>query len=162
MKEYWKQVPGYPLYECSTFGNIRNIKNKHLLKPAKDKNGYKRVVLCLCGRHKNITVHRVVAITFLENTHNLPQINHKDGDKTNNKLSNLEWCSNYQNIHHAIDNGLINVKGAKNPNSKLTDKDVKQIKKMFATGKYNKSQLAREFSVSHTLIRYIVEGKNWR
>lgn len=162
MKVCWKQIPNFPLYVCSSNGEVKNIKTGKVLRPAKDKNGYNKVVLCRCAYCKNIAVHRIVALTFLNNPDNLPQVNHIDGNKTNNNVSNLEWCSNYDNIHHAIKTGLVKVKYDNNPNAKLNKKDVITIRKMFASGKYNKSELARMFGVSTTLIRYIVQYKIWR
>lgn len=158
----WKQIPDFPLYVCSPSGTIKNRKRDKVLRPTKDKNGYKRILLCRNGYHKNIAVHRVVALTFLDNPNNLPQVNHIDGNKINNNVSNLEWCSNYNNIHHAINNGLIKVKNENNPNAKLKKKDVIAIREWFASGRYNKSELARAFGVSRTLIRYIIQQKIWR
>lgn len=162
MNVIWKQIPNYPLYVCSSDGKIKNIKRQKLLKPTSDKNGYLKVILCKDNKHKNIAVHRVVAMVFLKNPHNLPQVNHKDGNKTNNTVSNLEWCSNYDNIQHAIKNGLIKVKCEDNPNAKLKKSDILNIRERFSAGTYNKSELARLFGVSTTLIRYIIEEKNWR
>lgn len=161
-QEQWKQVKDFPLYECSSLGKIKNINTKRILRPEKDKNGYEKVILCRCAYKKNIAVHRVVALTFLDNPDNLPQVNHIDGNKTNNCVENLEWCSNLYNIHHAISNALVVLTGENNPNAKLKKETVIKIKEMFATGKYNKCQLARIFGISNTMIRYIVENKSWR
>lgn len=100
--EYWKEIPGYEgLYEVSSYGRVRSVdryvKNGHssyrlqkgrVLSPGKDKKGYLNVQL----RNKNFKVHRLVAQAFIENSDNLPMVNHKDEDKTNNNVTNLEWC----------------------------------------------------------------------
>lgn len=162
MKTKWKKIPDFPLYVCSPSGTIKNIKRDKALRPTKDKNGYKKVLLCKNGYHKNIAVHRVVALTFLDNPNNLPQVNHIDGNKINNNVSNLEWCSNYDNMQHAIKKGLVKVKYENNPNAKLKKKDVLNIREWFASGRYTKDELAKTFGVSTTLIRYIIQEKIWR
>ena len=102
MVEMWKPIKGYEnIYEVSNFGNVKNIKTNYLLKPI-DSHGYKYVHLC-DNFHKrtNKALHRLVAMAFLPNKYNLTEINHKDGNKSNNKLYNLEWCSHQQNITHS-------------------------------------------------------------
>ena len=102
MQEIWKPIPGYEdLYEVSNKGQIRSIckryKNKGNLKQRPNNKGYMYVTLCRKGDQKTVNVHRLVALTFIENPNNLPCINHKDENKTNNHVSNLEWCSYYYN-----------------------------------------------------------------
>ena len=96
MNEIWKNIAGYEgLYEVSSFGRVRSLRfgKTKILKPGKNKKGYLRVSLCKNGKQKTFFVHRLVAQAFLENPQNLPQINHKDENKQNNRLENLEWCS---------------------------------------------------------------------
>lgn len=157
----WKEVPGFDLYLCSTDGFVKNKKRNRLLKPSEDKNGYLRVVLVANKKKKNIAVHRVVGMTFIKNPQNKPQINHIDGNKKNNTVQNLEWVTNEENRAHAFRTGLACFKGEKNPNAKINTRTVKHIRKLFATGKWNKCQLARMFSISRTMVRFIVENKNW-
>ena len=76
------------------------------LKPGRYKNSYKQVVLSLDGDRKRIAIHRLVAQAFIPNPDNLPQVNHLDENKTNNNLSNLEWCDNYHNYKHSEHNQL--------------------------------------------------------
>jgi uncharacterized protein YrrD len=72
-----------------------------LRKPVKDKNGYLTILLKKNGKYKNHKVHRLVAVAFIPNNANLPQINHRDEDKTNNRVDNLEWCTpQYNNTYH--------------------------------------------------------------
>ena len=99
--EIWKDIKGYEgLYQVSNLGNIKSIRtNKNLLFEENYK-GYLRVSLCKNGKHKHYKVHRLVGIAFIPNEYNLPQINHKDENKHNNAIDNLEWCDNWYNNHY--------------------------------------------------------------
>jgi hypothetical protein len=112
--EIWKDVPNYP-YQASNFGRIRSlnmnllgrnntyrIKKGIILKQSFDKDGYLRVAL----KGDTKKSHRIIAELFIDNPNNLPEINHIDGDKTNNKVDNLEWCTRQHNINHSINNNL--------------------------------------------------------
>lgn len=118
-EEVWKPVPGYEgLYEASSHGRIRSIerfvyhrrwgrfqkRKSVILKPAVSSRGYYTVVFGINGTRKAYAVHRIIAETFLPNPNNLPVVNHKDEDKTNNAVSNLEWCTQKYNINYG--NGL--------------------------------------------------------
>lgn len=97
-------------------GRVYSRKSKRFLSPGVEKSGYRQVTLSdENGRKNRIKVHRLVAMIYLENPNNLPQVNHKDGNKTNNNVSNLEWCTAYHNNKHARDTGL-------NPISKSNSK----------------------------------------
>ncbi len=114
-EEVWKDIKDYEgKYQVSNIGNIRSleyhnakgIKRIGLLRQAKDKKGYLRCALSKCSRLSTFKVHRLVATAFIPNPNNLPQINHIDGDKSNNKVNNLEWCDNSYNQKHAYSTGL--------------------------------------------------------
>lgn len=108
--EVWKDVAGYEgLYQVSNRGNVYSVERKNLrgrkcggrtLKTSRDKIGYLRVNLYKDGRRKNVTVHRLVANAFLPNPNNYPEINHRDEDKTNNCVENLEWCTRKYNVNY--------------------------------------------------------------
>ena len=114
MIEEWRPVVGYEgLYEVSNTGRVRSldmyVKSRYgnyrlhkgkVLSPAKDKNGYLKVNLCYNGKDKIIRVHRLVTEAFIPNPDNLPEVNHKDEDKTNNRVENLEWCDRSYNINY--------------------------------------------------------------
>jgi len=122
--EIWKDIENFSKYQVSNLGRIKSkgrytkvgIKNQdkcyrkeYIVDGFINKKGYKQVTLYDDnGKPKTMRVHKLVALVFIENKNNLPQINHKDGNKLNNVVSNLEWISNYDNIQHAIKNGLIN------------------------------------------------------
>ena len=101
-REIWKTVEGYENYQVSNLGNVKCL-NFHMtgkeksLKLQKSKNGYLYVDLFLNSERNHKSVHRLVAETFLENPDNLPCVNHKDEDKTNNRVNNLEWCTHLYN-----------------------------------------------------------------
>ena len=105
--EIWKDIKEYEgLYKVSNEGNVKSLQNnkEKILKPASDKDGYLHVNLCKNCEHKNYLIHRLVAAAFIPNTNNLPQVNHKDEDKTNNNVSNLEWCDCKYNNNYGTRN----------------------------------------------------------
>ena len=100
MIEEWRPIVGFEgLYEVSNTGQVRNCRGK-LLRPGLNHNGYLKCVLCKKGKTKTIYIHRLVAQAFLPNPDNLPQVNHKDEDKTNNSVDNLEWCNSKYNVNY--------------------------------------------------------------
>ena len=110
MTETWKSIAGYEgLYEVSDLGRVKSLKygKERILKPGGDTHGYLQVILCKDGHVKKFTVHRLVATAFISNPHNLETINHKDEDKTNNLVSNLEWMSLKDNINYGTHNKRV-------------------------------------------------------
>lgn len=102
-EEIWKDIAGYEgKYKVSNYGNIYSVKSNRTLLPLRALNGY---LLIMLGR-TTYSIHRIVATTFLPNPNKLPCINHKDGNKHNNKVDNLEWCSYSYNLIHAYKTGL--------------------------------------------------------
>ena len=103
MNETWKDVMGYEgLYQVSDLGRVRSLKfgKVRILKPGFNSSKYLLVALYLNGKTRNISVHRLVAEAFIPNPLNLPQVNHKDEDKTNNAADNLEWCTAEYNTNY--------------------------------------------------------------
>lgn len=104
--EIWKPKKDYEgLYEVSNFGNVMSLNYRgtgksKLLKPNKNKKGYLHVSLCKNGKLKTFRVNRLVAETFIPNPDNLPQVNHKDENKENNSVENLEWCTPKYNCNY--------------------------------------------------------------
>lgn len=114
--EQWKDIQGYEgLYQVSNLGNVKSLKRKTLnnkcykdriLKYSLDGKKYSCVTLCKDGKGYTKKIHILVASAFIPNPDNKPQVNHKDGNKQNNCVSNLEWCTQIENMQHALKNKL--------------------------------------------------------
>ena len=103
----WKDIPQWEeFYEVNTLGEVRSKRTNKLIVGDVNNAGYYRVCLYNGAIKKRCFRHRLVALTFLDNPNNLPQVNHIDGDKSNNRLENLEWVNQIDNEIHAIKNGL--------------------------------------------------------
>jgi len=113
--EEWKIINECEKYEISNNGNIRNKKTNKCLKLEDDKSGYKRIKLC----KKHFLVHRLVALAFIDNPENKPQIDHIDRNKQNNNIENLRWCLRSENnINREMKKGITNEKYIQMRNSK--------------------------------------------
>lgn len=113
MNEIWKDITGYEeLYQVSNYGRVRSLKTlkRKVLKPVKTSNGYYCVTLYKNGTKVLKKVHRLVAEAFIPNHYNLPQVNHKDEDKSNNIVDNLEWCDSKMNNRYGTRLKRISVK----------------------------------------------------
>ena len=106
--EHWKVVEGtYGALEVSDLGRVKsNLRDGRILKTVPDKKGYQRLRMTIKREKYSFKLHRLVAEAFVPNPENKPQVNHIDGNKNNNRADNLEWVSNRENAHHAIENGL--------------------------------------------------------
>lgn len=164
IKEIWKgmiyQGQDYSWrFEVSNTGKIRNKSNKHEYLLHKGGIGYLQICTSINGVRKNIKAHKAVAETFIENPLNKPFINHIDGNKLNNNVSNLEWVTRQENIIHAKEHGLLENQrqySTKNPRCKLTDEQVAQIRELYQSGS-SVSCLATMFDVSTRHIYDIVK-----
>ncbi|MED2969408.1 HNH endonuclease [Bacillus subtilis] len=130
MKEEWRRLRGLvecgDAYEVSNQGNVRNYLTGKQLK-LRDKNGYSQVVLWLNRNRKDVSVHRLVALAFLKKDAQRNYVNHKDGNKKNNKVSNLEWVTPRENKIHAWRTGLIDPQRHRELMKKVHSKPVSQI-----------------------------------
>lgn len=178
MIEIWKPIKGYEgYYEVSNLGRVKALKRtvnkgkchrtweEHYLKYAPDKCGYIRLALAKDGINKTFKVHRLVADAFIDNPDNKEEVNHIDGDRQNNRVENLEWCTRSENIIHAYKNGLIKLKtGENNPSSKLTWEEVNYIRKVYIPRhkEYGTIPLSKRFNVHKKTISRIVRNEVWK
>ena len=179
--EIWKDVKDYEgLYQVSNLGNVKSLdrivetKNRgsylrkgKIQKKSVNSFGYETVGFTVNGKTKIYRVHRLVALSFIENLENKPQINHIDGNKTNNNVNNLEWCTPSENQTHSVSTGLSNpsypvLKGSKNGRSLLTEEQVVEIRTKYIPYKYSAKKLALEYNVSESCITHILNNTSWK
>lgn len=157
------KVEGFDHYMVSNLGNVKSLVNPNkprILKPQSSTNGYLQLNLfSRTGEHRKFLVHRLIGLTFIPNLQDKPQINHIDGDRTNNRVENLEWVTPKENIQHALDNNLM-CTGTCHGNSKLKQEDVNFIRDN--KDSYRRVDLAQIFGVSKALITNIINGKIWK
>ena len=160
----WKPVVGFSRYEASNTGLLRSLNYKRsgrivVLKPALSPDGYWSTVLLKDdGRYISIKVHRAVALAFYDCPAGL-EINHIDGNKQNNWADNLEVVNRSENMRHAYKLGLMTRKvGSSNGNSKLTEKDIKEIRDhAVVNGRYyGRKELAAKYGVAECTIKEVV------
>lgn len=162
---YWRVPPGYDnLYQVSKAGEVKNVKSGRLLKPQLDIDGYKRVMILRNGKRTFAKIARLVALSFLKNKNNKPEVNHKDGNKTNDCITNLEWVTAKENTAHALHNKLRKPKcGIEHANSKLTNMQVAEIKSVSNLIKHGDIiRLAKHYHVTRERIRSIIRDKAWK
>lgn len=164
MEEIWKDIIGWNgLYQVSNLGRVKRIylvsKKTKILKPSPFIGGYWIATLCNEGRAKKFYIHRLVAIAFIPNPNNDPQVNHKDGNKKNNYWLNLEWNSSKKNIEHSYRFGLAKI-GEKRTSSKLTDNQAKEIKYLNPLLTY--IEMSKIYGISISVISKIRNGKTWK
>lgn len=129
------------------------------LKGQVDRGGYLRVQLWIEGTRHYRSVHRLVAENFIDNPEGKTEVNHIDGDKSNNRVENLEWVTRCENMSHAVSTGLRRV-GEKSPVAKISDADVDYIRRNIVRGcpSFGVKALARKFSISTRYLNMILKG----
>lgn len=164
-----KTIPNLQNYQIDEEGNVYSLTtNKYIKARLNKKLGYMYIDLYPePQKKKTYRLHRLVAETFIPNPNNLPQVNHKDGNKLNNNVDNLEWCDNGYNQRHAYRLGLKpeqDLHGELNPCAKLTKEDAEYIRKHYKKSdkEYGCAGLGRKFNVSETTIRLVIRNKTWK
>lgn len=159
----WKTIQYEQNYEVNTEGQVRNKESGQIKSLRYSSKGYARVTLYPSG--KTYSVHRLVAEAFLPNPDDLPSVNHKDGNKRNNKITNLEWCTPKQNTRHAIDviktMQTADWSGIRNPEHKLDYGLVYSIK-FGLLNKLSNYRLQQMIGVQEETIRRIKVNKLWK
>lgn len=172
----FKQIIGYEgLYSISEKGDVKSesrkinngvgfrFSNEFLMKHYDNGHGYNRVCLSNGKSRKFHLVHKLLAIHFIPNPNNYPIINHKDGNKKNNDLSNLEWCDYSHNNQHGYDTGLIKaLQGEKHKNAKLSEKEVLEIIELLYKNDLKQSEIAEIYKVSSQTINSINKQTTWK
>ncbi len=173
IKEMWKDIPGWEgYYQVSTMGRVKSLARvvfhrrlgkfsvgERILSPGLVK-GYEFVGFYRNGRAKNYRVNRLVAIAFIPNPLNLPEVNHLDLNKRNNKVGNLEWITTLGNAKHSIKNGPKRKKPKGRP--KISTIQVKEIRRLWKTGEYVQREIAQLFGLKSNTISYIVNRLRWK
>lgn len=158
--ELWKDFNGYQVSNFGRFKSFHKGKVK-ILKPALTKRGYLRAQLFIEEKAKSFAVHRLVARLFIPNPEGKSEINHRDGNKFNNHVSNLEWCTRFENMRHAVGTGLKTAsKGEDAHNAKLTNSQVQFIRNN--PDVLTLYELAKIFGVGQTTISKIQLGKRYK
>ena len=150
-KEVWKEI-GKTGYEVSDLGRIRH--GNRILAGSYHSDGY--IFTTIKG--VQTPIHRFVANAFIPNPNNLPEVNHKDGNKMNNSVENLEWVTRSENVQHAY-NMSLQPKGLSAYKGKFTSEQREEIKKLWNSGKYSKREISKKYGVSHTCINDILNNK---
>lgn len=174
--ETWKDIPEFRgSYQVSNMGRVRSLDRlvtynngriqKHkgrVLKPGISNSGYEQVVLYNDNGHNKKTVHRLVLEAFKPHVNMSDlEVNHIDGDKLNNHLTNLEWVTRRDNMLHAHSTGLINNKGERSATAKLSNADVLEILQRLDTGSSHR-EIALDYGVSKGCITDINKGLTWK
>ena len=165
----YQNIPGYEgKYAATTKGEIISLKRWRVpqnrrLKPWKDKKGY----LCVGlqspeNQQRTWKIHRLIAMTFIEDFDTSLQVNHKDGIKINNHLTNLEMVSPLENILHAVKHGLIKNHGEDGESAKISNYQAEEIRKIYRTGYVSQRQLAEEYEVDQSTIWAIVNYRTFK
>ena len=165
--EEWRAIDGTDgKYEVSNTGKVRSVNYKNSgktqeLKPAADPKGYMKTMLKIKGKWKTVKVHRLVAEAFIPNPKGLPQVNHCDGNKENNRIDNLEWATNKDNAHHAIEHGLFtnSYKATHEANNRRKKKVIAIDSNGNSHIYESQSEAARELNVNRRHVQLVLKGE---
>lgn len=187
-EEEWRPAPGHEgRYEVSNLGGVRRSAagpgtfKGRLLRPRLDTSGYEMVTLYSGSRKgKTCRVHVLVALAFIGeppgeigSRQGMWNVNHKDSDRTNNGVSNLEWMTHSRNVKHGYANGAVakrhrtmRKRGTRYRGSAtgamLTEDQVRAIRTLYASGEHSQGQLAKQFGVTQPNVQAIVSRKTWK
>lgn len=170
-KEQFKQVfyEGKPSqYLISSYGRIISTRYRgvagriHELKPKVTQNGYMNLTLCFGKKHVMCLVHRLVAIAFIKNPKNKPEVNHKDGIKKHNYAWNLEWATRKENDEHAILNNLKHFHSGEDVTTHVfSEKDIRKVCKHLVENKLTMKQISEKTGVYYDIVRSVKDHRTW-
>lgn len=163
MEEIWKDVVELEgKYLISNLGNLKSIIRKvpKILITTNNK-GYLYISRKINNTYKIFAIHRLVATAFIPNIENKPQVNHVNGVKTDNRVTNLEWCTKSENIKHGFKIGLISSKGDKSNRRILDSVQVEEIRHLLEKGAYTQAAIAQKYKVGAMCISDIKLNKTW-
>lgn len=183
LEEEWRPCPGYEQhYEVSNLGRVKTkavfirhdgswselhgyVKKLKIRTQQTNRYGYKTIKLCKLGNCTQARVHRLVAQAFIPTDNPKNQINHIDGDKTNNNVSNLEWVTAQENMAHAWETGLVNkdhTVGSRHHNALLNEEKVKEIRDIYAAGGHTHQDMADMYGVKIGTVKDLLSGRTWK
>lgn len=153
-------------YQVDTDGNVYSKKTGNKMKLGLSQKGYSQVSVSVNGKECCRKVHRIVAEAFIPNPCNKPTVNHKDLNKLNNCVDNLEWATHKEQVVHAVSmdvraNWKKDLKGTKHTQTKLTDSDVLEIRRIHSEGELNYPQIGKMFKIGRSGISHIVQRRSW-
>lgn len=162
VRDEFRDIPGMEYYSVNRNGDVRSNRRGRLLTPRKNPFGYHTVYLSFDGEGVNALVHRLVAMAYLPNPENKATVNHKDGNKDNNNLDNLEWATAQENVQHAFDTGLIVAqRGEDRWSAILTEEDVHSICKRLESGE-SVSSISIDLGLNIKTVSNINIGNKWK
>jgi hypothetical protein len=164
MHEVFVAVTTHPDYLIGSGGTVLSLKGDEVtaLQPSQDRWGYPGVNLYMGGGVKRFKIHRLVATHFIRRPSDAPmEVNHIDGNKTNNCVDNLEWVTRSENMEHAYENGLKDQSGESGPTSKLISEEVEEIRRRYECEDIAQSKLAAEYGVNQSQISRLVRRETW-
>lgn len=158
----WKEAYGFNNYLCNEKGEIYSLLSAKIMKTHGDKDGYQQLRMTVeKGKAVTVKAHRLIAQTFIPNPENKPFVNHKNGNKEDNTVSNLEWCTAKENNIHARQTGLLNDYGINNSRAVCNEETLKEIRRLISEGKGN-TEIEKMTSISNKVISNIRRGRNYK